>query len=59
MGCLSDTILGIIKRSKKGVGAAELMKKSSFIQKKAYNIVYKLKKQGKIKSAGKGVYMKA
>jgi predicted Rossmann fold nucleotide-binding protein DprA/Smf involved in DNA uptake len=54
-----DTILGIIKRSKKGVGVAELMKNTSFDQKKTYNIVYKLKKQGKIKSAGKGVYVKA
>jgi hypothetical protein len=52
----ADTILGIIKKRKKGVGTAELMKKTSFDQKKTYNIVYKLKKQGKIKSAGKGVY---
>jgi hypothetical protein len=55
----ADTILGIIKKRKKGVGTAELMKKTSFDQKKTYNIVYKLKKQGKIKSAGKGVYVKA
>ncbi|MEA1946359.1 MAG: hypothetical protein U9N83_03535 [Thermodesulfobacteriota bacterium] len=55
----ADTILGIIKKRKKGVGTAELIKKTSFDQKKTYNIVYKLKKQGKIKSAGKGVYVKA
>ena len=55
----ADTILGIIKKRKKGIGTAELMKKTSFDQKKTYNIVYKLKKQGKIKSAGKGVYVKA
>ena len=55
----ADTILGVIKTSKKGVDVATLMKKSSFNQKKTYNIVYKLKKQGKIKSAGKGVYVKA
>jgi hypothetical protein len=35
------------------------MEKTGFDQKKTYNIVYKLKKQGKIKSAGKGVYVKA
>ena len=55
----NDTIFGIIKTSKKGVDVSTLMKKSSFNQKKTYNIVYKLKKQGKIKSAGKGVYVKA
>jgi putative endonuclease len=55
----ADTIFGIIKTSKKGVDVSTLMKKSSFNQKKTYNIVYKLKKQGKIKSVGKGVYVKA
>ncbi|RZB37106.1 MAG: hypothetical protein SRB2_01610 [Desulfobacteraceae bacterium Eth-SRB2] len=55
----ADTIFGIIKTSKKGVDVSTLMKKSSFNQKKTYNIVYKLKKQGKIKSAEKGVYVKA
>jgi len=56
---VADTILGIIKRSKKGgVDISTLMKKSSFNQKKTYNIVYQLKNQGKIKSAGKGVYVK-
>ena len=55
----ADTIFGIIKRSKKGVDVSTLMKKSSFNQKKTYNIVYKLKKQEKIKRTGKGVYVKA
>ena len=55
----ADTILAIIKRSKKGVDISTLMKKSSFNQKKTYNIVYKLKKQEKIKRTGKGVYVKA
>jgi len=55
----ADTVFGIIKKRKKGIGTAELMEKTGFDQKKTYNIVYKLKKQGKIKSAGKGVYVKA
>ncbi|MBW2598327.1 MAG: hypothetical protein JRC55_06970 [Deltaproteobacteria bacterium] len=46
-------------KSKKGVGVAELMKKTEFDLKKTYNIIYKLKSQGKIKSVGKGVYKKA
>jgi hypothetical protein len=54
-----DTALGFIKRSKKGVDTATLMKKTGFDQKKVYNIIYKLNKLGRIKSVGKGVYLKA
>ena len=54
-----DTVLGFIKRSKKGIDTATLMKKTGFDQKKVYNIIYKLNKLGKIKSVGKGVYLKA
>jgi len=55
----ADTTFAVIKRSKKGVSVAELMKKTEFDLKKTYNIIYKLKKQGKIKSVEKGVYKKA
>ena len=55
----ADTTFAVIKRSKKGVSVAELMKKTEFDLKKIYNIIYKLKKQGKIKSVEKGVYKKA
>jgi hypothetical protein len=54
-----STILAIIKRSKKGVDTASLKKKTGFKDNIIHNIVYKLKKQGKIKSVGKGVYVKA
>ena len=53
-----DTVYTIIKKSKKGVNTATLMEKSGFDRKKISNVIYKLKKQGKIKSAGKGVYLK-
>jgi len=53
----ADTVLGIIKRSKKGVGMAALMEKTGFNQKKVANIVFKLRKQGIIKSESKGVYV--
>lgn len=53
-----DTVLKIINRSKKGVDTPTLMKKTGFNEKKIHNIVYKLKKQGKVKSAGRGVYVK-
>ncbi len=55
----ADTTFAVIKRSKKGVSVAELMKQTEFDQKKTYNIIYKLKKQGKIKSVEKGVYKKS
>ena len=54
-----DTVLAMIRRSKKGVSAAALMKKTGFNEKQIHNNVYKLKKQGKVKSIGKGVYLKA
>ena len=54
-----DTVLAIINRSKKGVNTETLIKNTGYNQKKVANLIYKLKKQGKIKSAEKGVYVKA
>ncbi|MBW2642130.1 MAG: hypothetical protein JRC89_01880 [Deltaproteobacteria bacterium] len=54
-----DTVLRIVNRSKKGVDTNTLVKKTGYDKKKIANLVYKLKKQGKIKSVGKGVYLKA
>lgn len=54
----SDKVLEIIARSKKGVGMAVIMKKTGYEQKKVANIIYRLRKQGKIKSVAKGVYTK-
>ena len=54
-----DTVLDIIKRRKKGADTAALNKITGFKDHKLHNIVYKLKKQGKIKSKERGVYLKA
>jgi putative endonuclease len=54
-----DTVLEIIRRSKKGVNTAALMKKTGFNEIQIHNNVYKLKQRGKIKSVGRGVYLKA
>jgi DNA replicative helicase MCM subunit Mcm2 (Cdc46/Mcm family) len=54
-----DTVLAILKRSKKGVDRATLIKKSGFEGRRMRDILYKLKKQGKIRVEGKGVYLKA
>jgi putative endonuclease len=55
----ADTILGVIKRSKKGVDVVTLMKKTGFNKRKIYDNVKVLKKRGKIKNAGIGVYVRA
>jgi predicted Rossmann fold nucleotide-binding protein DprA/Smf involved in DNA uptake len=55
----ADTVLAIINRYKKGVNNAALMEKTGYNQKKISNLVFKLRKQGKIKSVAKGVYVKA
>ena len=52
----TDKVLGIIKRSKKGVDAPTLIKKTGFDQKKVRNILFRTYKQGKIKRLEKGIY---
>ena len=54
----ADTIFGFIKRSKKGVDVSTLMEKTGFNRRKIYDNAKILKRQGKIKSMGKGVYVK-
>ena len=55
----SETVLAIIKRSrnKKGVAIGTLKEKSGFQGQKLNNILYELKKQGKVKNPSKGVYV--
>jgi len=55
----TDTVLAIIKRSRKGVDTAALKKKTGFKVRSVENIIYRLKKEGKIKSPGRGLYVKA
>ena len=54
----AETVLKIISRSKKGVSPTTISEKTGFAPKKVHNIVYKLKKEGKIKSVGRGLYLK-
>ncbi len=53
------TVLAIIKRSRKGVDVATLKSKAGLEGRTVNNIIYKLKKKGKIKSSGRGIYVKA
>ena len=55
----ADTLFGIIKRYRKGIDVATLMKKTGFNRRKIYDTVKVLKKRGKIKIAGIGVYVKS
>jgi len=54
-----EIVLRIIIKSKKGIDTAALREKTGFNDNKMRDIVYRLKKQGKIKSLGRGVYQKA
>jgi len=55
----SGTVLAIVKRSRKGVDKATLIKKTGFEDKKIRDITYRLRKQRKIKRDRKGLYVKA
>jgi len=55
----TDTVLAIIKRSRKEVDKATLIKKTGLKDNNIRTILYRLKKQGKIKSERKGIYVKA
>ena len=54
-----DTIFEIVNKSAKPVDMATLREKTGFESKKIANVLFKLKKQGKIKSVGKGIYTSA
>ena len=53
----ADKVFAIINRSRKGVNMSSIKQKTGYDDKKVQNIIYKLKKQGKIKSETKGVYV--
>jgi hypothetical protein len=55
----SGTVLAIIKRARKGVDTAALKKKTRLKDSNIRTILYRLSKQGKIKTEGKGLYVKA
>ena len=54
-----QTVLEIINRSKKGLTTKQLKTKTGFNDKKIANIIFKARKEGKVKSEKKGLYIKA
>jgi len=55
----TDTVLKVIRRHKNGVDISRLKEKTGFNDKKIRNIVHRMRKLGKIKSKGRGIYIKA
>ncbi len=55
----SGTVLAIVKRSRKGIDTATLEKKTGLKDNHIRTILSRLKKQGKIKSEPKSLYVKA
>ena len=53
----SDVVFSIIKRSKNGVGFADIQKKAGFPEKKLRNIIFRLNKLEKIKRKDRGIYL--
>jgi hypothetical protein len=60
-GALSavDIVLDVIKRSRNGLGFAEIQAKTAFDEKKIRNIIFRLNKTGKIKRKSRGIYIAA
>ena len=50
------TVLDIIKGADNGIGMAILKEKTGFNDRKIANCIYRLKKQGMIKTTGRGIY---
>lgn len=55
----TEAVLSIIKRRKNGIDTAELKKKTDLDTKTIRNVIFRLKKQGKVQSTTRGVYMAA
>ena len=53
----TDQVLDIINRSKNGVDASTIKKKTGFDDKKIRNILFRTFKQGKTQRADKGIYV--
>ncbi|MCU0613599.1 MAG: hypothetical protein MUD09_00800 [Desulfobacterales bacterium] len=53
----AETIYHVIKSKKAGIDTSDLIKETDFEDKKVRNIIYKLKKQNRIKTAKRGVYV--
>ena len=53
------TVMEVIRRSKKGITTAEIKGKTGFSERKIWDNVNRLKRQRKVNSGGRGLYMSA
>ncbi|MFO8085837.1 MAG: hypothetical protein R6U27_16125 [Desulfobacterales bacterium] len=53
----AETVFQVIQAQKGGIDTSDLIKTTRFEEKKVRNIIYKLKKQNRIKAARRGVYV--
>jgi hypothetical protein len=53
----AEALFQVIKSKKSGIDTSDLIKETDFEEKKVRNIIYKLKKQNKIRAAKRGVYI--
>ena len=51
-----DKVFEAIKNADGGINNASIIEKTGLAQKQVANVVFKLKKQGKIKTVGRGVF---
>jgi hypothetical protein len=54
-----DIVYDVIKRSRKGLGFADIQAKTGFGDKKIRNIIFRLNKIGKINRRSRGIYIAA
>jgi hypothetical protein len=54
-----DMVFDVIKRSRNGIGFADIQAKTGFGDKKIRNIIFRLNKVGKIKRKNRGIYIAA
>ena len=53
----AETVYQVIKSKKVGIDTSDLIKETNFDDKKVRNIIYKLKKQNRIQTAKRGLYV--
>ena len=53
----SDTVQDIVKKTRKGVGFADIQVKTGYDEKKLRNIIFRLNKLGRIKRRSRGLYV--
>ena len=58
-GTVAGSVLAAVGRSKKGVDTTVIVEKTGFDRKKVWRTISLLKRQGKVRSAGRGLYASA